>query len=91
MSKMTFDTPAQAALYRAGFQHAMEYACDAWAEMQHRGRLRAVEQRGALRNFSRTHLAQVDAEDPCVLSIPHLEAWHIGYDKDGRFYARPKN
>jgi hypothetical protein len=91
MSKMTFDNAHDAALYAAAFQHAAEYMMDAMAEMQQRGRLRAVEQRGALRHFARTQLAKVDAEDPCKLEIPHLEDWHIGYDRQGRFYAKPKS
>lgn len=91
MSTITFRTPEQAALYAAGFQHAMEYACDAWELMQHRGRMSVNDRRASLRHFAREYLAQVNPDDPCQLEVPHLEHFEIGYDKDGVFYAKPKN
>ncbi len=90
MSKMTFETAHDAALYAAAFAHAFEYAMDGMAIMQQRGRMSVNDRRGALRHFAREHLAKVDAEDTCVLHVPHLENFVIGYDKSGVFYARPK-
>ena len=90
MSTMTFDNAHDAAMYRAGFQHAMEYACDAWELMQHRGRMSVNDRRASLRHFAREYLAKVDEHNPCVLSIPHLEHFEIGYDRCGKFYAREK-
>lgn len=87
---LTFDTDHDRQMYADGFQHAMQYACDCWELLQHRGKGTVDQRRAALRHFARALLAQPVAGDSYALSIPHLEHYEIGYDRQGVFYARPK-